>query len=175
MDKNPVGRPTKYDPSFIQTAKEYIASCGREQTELPTIEGLAVKLDVDDDQINEWSKKYPDFHATIKALKHKQKNQLINDGLYGGKDINATMAIFLLKVNHGMIETERRLIGGDKENPLAINIQTYGNDDPLKLLSREVKQASDPRFKQQGEISSPQLAPESTKNNLSDKPVDTVG
>ncbi|HEX8965667.1 MAG TPA: terminase small subunit [Patescibacteria group bacterium] len=102
--KNKGGRPTKYDPSMIGIAKEYIDSCSREATELPTIEGLALKLGVDDDQINEWSKKYPGFHAAIKDLKSKQKTQLINDGLYGGKEVNPTMAIFLLKVNHGMVE-----------------------------------------------------------------------
>ena len=32
----------------------------------------------------------------------KQKQQLIDDGLYGGKKVNAAMAIFLLKANHGM-------------------------------------------------------------------------
>jgi len=28
----------------------------------------------------------------------------MNDGLYGGKEVNSTMAIFLLKANHGLIE-----------------------------------------------------------------------
>jgi hypothetical protein len=102
LAKHPGGAPTKYDPSFIQIAKEYIDSCGREQTELPTIEGLALKLDIDDEQINIYAGKYPEFSAAIKSLKQKQKNQLINDGLYGGKEVNQAMAIFLLKANHGM-------------------------------------------------------------------------
>ena len=90
-----MARPTKYEPKMIQMAKDYINSCGREQTELPTIEGLALTLGVDDDQINEWTKKYPEFHATVKELKEKQKNQLINDWMYGGKEVNSTMAIFI--------------------------------------------------------------------------------
>ena len=44
----------------------------------------------------------------------KQKEQMIDDGAYGGKEVNASMFIFLLKVNHGMIETEKKmLVGGD--------------------------------------------------------------
>ena len=117
-----MARPTKYSPTYIKICEDYIKSCGREATELPTVEGLSLLLHVDDDQINEWSKKYPEFHAAIKALKDKQKNQLINDGMYGGKEVNSTMAIFLLKVNHGMIETEKRILAGDHDEPLNIKI-----------------------------------------------------
>lgn len=113
-----MARPTKYDPSMIQQAKDYIASCGREQTALPTIEGLALVLGIDDDTIVEWAKNNDEFSATIKDLKAKQKNQLMEDGLYGGKEVNSTMAIFLLKVNHKMVETTHTDIttGGDKLN-----------------------------------------------------------
>lgn len=120
ITKHPVGRPTKYDPSFIQIAKEYIDSCGREATELPTIEGLALKLGLDDERIGEYAKQYPEFHATIKELKFKQKNQLINDGMYGGKEVNSTMAIFLLKANHGLIETDRHELTGANGQPITI-------------------------------------------------------
>lgn len=120
--KLPRGRPTKYDPSMITIANQYVDSCSREATELPTREGLALRLGVDDEQISIWSKKYPDFSATIKGLDEKQKAQLMNDGLYGGKDVNATMAIFLLKVNHGMIETEKKILAGESNNPVRVEI-----------------------------------------------------
>ena len=122
------GRPTKYDPSFIRIAKEYIDSCGREATELPTIEGLALRLGIDDEQISIYSKEYPEFSATIKELMMKQKAQLINDGAYGGKDINSGMMIFLLKANHGMIETEKKILSNDKESPLGVVILPDQND-----------------------------------------------
>lgn len=110
---HPGGRPTKYDPSVIDLAKEYIDSCSREQTELPTLEGLALKIGVDDETLGIWASSNPEFSATIKELKAKQKNQLINDGMYGGKEVNTPMAIFLLKVNHGMIETQRTEFVGE--------------------------------------------------------------
>lgn len=131
-----VGRPSKYDPSFIDIAKKYINDCGREATELPTIEGLALLLKVDDERIRDYADAkvkdtdgneteellHPEFNATIKELKSKQKNQLMNDGLYGGKEVNSTMAIFLLKANHGMIETEKRILAGDSDEPVRVNM-----------------------------------------------------
>lgn len=118
--KKQIGRPSKYDPSMISIAREYIASCGREATQLPTIEGLALLLGLDDEQISIYEKKHPDFSASIKELRKKQKDQLMNDGMYGGKEVNSTMAIFLLKANHGMIETEKRILAGENNEPLQI-------------------------------------------------------
>lgn len=123
-----MARPTKYDPSLIDITKQYIGSCGREATELPTIEGLAQILEVNTDTINEWTKIYPKFSATIKGLAEKQKAQLINDGMYGGKEVNSTMAIFLLKANHGMIETEKKILANDIDSPLGIVVLPEQNE-----------------------------------------------
>lgn len=98
------GRPTKYHETVLEKVKEYIESTGKNQMELPTIEGLAITLGVNTDTIVEWGKKHKRFSATVKNLVERQKNQLMNDGLYGGKEVNQAMAIFLLKVNHGMVE-----------------------------------------------------------------------
>jgi len=98
-----MGRPTKYIPAILfPKIEEYISSCSKEQTELPTFEGLALCLGVNGDTLVEWGNKYPEFSAAIKRILMKQKTQLMNDGMYGGKEVNATMAIFLLKCNHGM-------------------------------------------------------------------------
>ena len=111
LQKHPGGRPTKYKPAIIfPKIEEYLSMCGREQTSLPTIEGLATYLGVISETVREWAKKYPEFSVTIKAIVDKQKQQLIDDGLYGGKEVNAAMAIFLLKVNHGMKEDPSTLI-----------------------------------------------------------------
>lgn len=110
---------------MIQTAKAYITSCSREATELPTMEGLSSKLEVDDDTLVEWAKQNTEFSATIKELKSKQKNQLVNDGLYGGKEVNQAMAIFLLKANHEMIETDRHLV---ENKDMMINLNIDGDN-----------------------------------------------
>lgn|SRR3990167_4165735 len=116
--KHAGGRPTKYIPDIIYPKiEEYLNECGREQTELPTVEGLALKLSVNSDTVMEWAKKYPEFSEYLKKLAQKQKNQLMNDGMYGGKEVNAGMAIFLLKAIHGLREEPTILqqfnIGGE--------------------------------------------------------------
>lgn len=103
ITKHAGGRPTKYLPDEIfPKINEYLGSCSKEQTELPTVEGLAVFLGINRSTLFEWDKKYPEFSDYLKALADKQKNQLINDGMYGGKEVNASMAIFLLKAIHGL-------------------------------------------------------------------------
>lgn len=117
IQKRPPWRPTKYLPEIIYPKiEEYITSCSREQTELPTIEGLALSLEVNVDTLYEWSKKYPDFSEAIKKILAKQKTQLMNDGMYGGKEVNPAMAIFLLKCNHHMNDGSNQTvnISGDK-------------------------------------------------------------
>lgn len=130
-----MSRNTKYTDSTVEITRQYIDSCSRESTELPTIEGIALVLGVNDETIGIWAKKYPEFDEVIKDLKAKQKTQLMNDGLYGGKEINSTMAIFLLKVNHGMIETEKKILAGEIDNPIKIDVglaldKIYGTDKP---------------------------------------------
>src|SRR3990167_9038146 len=110
------GRPTKYTPDIFKKIEEYLQSCGREQTILPTVEGLALKLDISTETIYQWAKKYPGFSDTVKKIAQKQKQQLIDDGMYGGKEVNAAMAIFLLKVNHGMNDGRMFGVRADLKN-----------------------------------------------------------
>lgn len=107
------GRPSKYNPSFIPEAINYLASTGKEQMTLPTIEGFALWLGVHRDTLYEWAKHEPIFSDTLRNIEHVQKQQLINDGIYGGKEVNATIVKLLLQNNHGMREkTETELSGG---------------------------------------------------------------
>lgn len=103
ITKHAGGRPTKYIPEVIfAKTEEYISMCGKENMSLPSIEGLAGKLDVTSETIRQWADIYPEFSSTLKKLVEKQKIQLMEDGMYGGKEVNAAMAIFLLKANHGL-------------------------------------------------------------------------
>ena len=98
------GRPTKYQESFNDELDEYLKTTGKEQTSLPTIQGFALYLGVNDETLTEWAKKYPEFSATLSKLKNLQARQLIDDGIYGGKEVNATIVKLLLQNNHGMRE-----------------------------------------------------------------------
>ena len=106
IQKHAGGRPTKYTPDIFPKIEEYLSMCGREQTKLPSVEGLALFLGVNKTTIFEWDKKYPEFSNYIKKVANKQKEQLMDDGMYGGKEVNASMAIFLLKAIHGLKEAD---------------------------------------------------------------------
>jgi hypothetical protein len=115
------GRPTKYIPETIYPKiEEYLSQCSKEQTELPTVEGLAQYLGVNRDTVFEWDKKYPEFSDYLKKLADKQKNQLMNDGMYGGKEVNASMAIFLLKAIHGLKDGSGMNVNVSGEKVIAI-------------------------------------------------------
>lgn len=113
------GRPSKYDPSFIEEVDKYLATTGKEQMSLPTIEGLSLWLDVSRETIYQWIKLYPEFSDTVKKIELLQKEQLTNDGIYGGKEVNATIVKLLLQSNHGMKE-RADVTTNDKDIPTPI-------------------------------------------------------
>jgi hypothetical protein len=106
------GRPSKYDDSFIKEVDKYIETTGKENMEIPTKEGFALWIGVDDDTLDNWANAKDDkgnmihkeFFGALKKLMQKQKVQLINDGIYGGKEVNSTIIKLLLQNNHGMKE-----------------------------------------------------------------------
>ena len=120
MQENKVGRPTKYNEEIPQRVREYISDYKINNKELPTYEELANLLDVNVDTIHEWKKHHEDFSDSLKGLLDLQKQRLMVNGLKGV--FNPTMSIFLLKANHGMIETSRQEITGkDGEQLVGFN------------------------------------------------------
>lgn len=135
------GAPTKYRPEFVQAVEDYLKEATTTNKRLIGVEDFAAWLKVDDTTILNWANKTekyfdekkkreriryarPEFFAAIKRLKHYQKAQLLTDGFYGGRDVNATMAIFLLKVNHGMKEIDHVDHTTDGK-PLPIQVVSY--------------------------------------------------
>lgn len=117
---------SKYNPAtdYLKLANEYLSTCGRENTKLPKISEFCREYIKSDEEtvVQRWleGKQLPKgqnvdgLRGAIKKVKDFQKEQLMDDGLYGGKEVNNAMAIFLLKANHGMIETERKeFVGKD--------------------------------------------------------------
>lgn len=111
--KHAGGRPSKYEERFNDELDKYLRTTGKEQMSLPTIQGFSLWLDVDDETLTEWAKVHSQFSATLSRLKKLQAQQLIDDGIYGGKEVNSTIVKLLLQNNHGMREkTETELSGG---------------------------------------------------------------
>lgn len=113
----PAGRPTKYDPKMIRLIQDFLNDS---KYVIHTRNGFAKYIGVNEDTLVEWEKVYPAFSAAIKAIMENQQDELITRGLSG--KYNPTMSIFLLKANHGMIETEKRILAGDKNEPLTIEL-----------------------------------------------------
>ena len=103
----PVGRPTDYTPEVIDQINDYLKDAVPENQQIPTIERIALKLGIHRDTLYEWAKVHPEFSDTIEKVKATQKDLLIQTGIFGGKEVNATIIALLLKVNHEMIETTR--------------------------------------------------------------------
>ncbi len=105
------GRPTEYREEMIQQVDDYLATCidveeDKEnrisrKVRLPSIEGLALYLEVTKSSIYEWAEKHAEFSYVIDKLRHKQAEKLLNNGL--GGSYNHTIAKVLL-TKHGYRE-----------------------------------------------------------------------
>lgn len=117
------GRPIEYTEDIITKTNEYIDECVDEyedyhktrgeksdsydrivRVKLPTIEGLAVYLDVARSTIYEWEKTYKDFSDTLERLKAIQAERLLNNTLSG--DYNPMIAKLILN-KHGYKEESK--------------------------------------------------------------------
>jgi hypothetical protein len=103
----PAGRPTDYKPEIIDQINEYLKSAVPENQQIPTIERIALNIGVSRECLYEWARVHPEFSDTLEKVRAQQKDLLMQTGIFGGKEVNATIIALLLKVNHDMIETTR--------------------------------------------------------------------
>lgn len=122
----PAGQPTKYTPQVIETINQYLKDAIPQNMKIPTVEGIALKLGISRDTLYEWAKVHEEFSDTLGKLKMMQKEALIETGIFGGKEINATIIGLLLKVNHDMVEVNRTELTGKDGEPLVV-IKSDGN------------------------------------------------
>jgi hypothetical protein len=118
--KHPGGRPTKYTAEIWALIDEYFEEATPLNMRIPTVEGLCLKLDINQDTAYDWAKKFPEFSETLGLIKRKQKEYLTEIGIFGGKEINANIVALFLKANHGMVETSRQEITGKDGESLVI-------------------------------------------------------
>lgn len=115
-----MARPIEYDPKIVEDVNEYIDSCEDEienvvsqesekytmykqrlKVKLPSIEGLALHLQISKDTIYRWEELYPEFSDVINTLRAKQAVKLLNSGLSG--EYNPFIAKAILS-KHGYSE-----------------------------------------------------------------------
>jgi len=102
--KHPVGRPSEYDPSNCDKVDEYLENASRENMHLPKVESFAIYLGVTKKTLYNWSKEHEEFLHALDKIMTIQAERLIDDGIYGGKEVNATIVKLLLMNNHDMRE-----------------------------------------------------------------------
>lgn len=97
----PGGRPTDYDPSFVQKADEYLTS-GWKKDVVPSRQGFAQFLGFTKPTILEWAKKYEEFSYALEKIDDEQYRILQNQGLAG--TFSSTITKLMLSGNHGIRE-----------------------------------------------------------------------
>ena len=133
--KNKGGRPTKYKKEYCAKVYDYLATTDKANMELPMIEGFARYLNVARRTLYEWRDKYPEFLHTLDEIMTYQKMQLVNDGIYGGKEVNATIVKLLLQNNHDMRERQ------DVKTEVKIDYNTLTDDQLDKVIEQKEKEA----------------------------------
>jgi hypothetical protein len=115
------GRPTLYDPAFIQKVDEYLLlnqdiwtefhkTRGEKsdtyervvQVRLPSREGFASFIGVSVDALADWETQYDEFSGALRKIDEEQLSRLTNEGLSG--NYNPVIAKLLLSANHGKAE-----------------------------------------------------------------------
>ncbi len=123
------GRPTKLTDELIAQAKDHVDNFDVSiATLLPTIEGLALELDVSRDTIYEWEKENKQFSDIVSNLRSKQAQKLIQNSLQNR--YNASIAKLILSGKHGYVEKNESDItsGGEKLTPLLVKFIGGEND-----------------------------------------------
>jgi DNA-packaging protein gp3 len=93
------GRPPKYDAVLAtQGVKDYIEKC-QQKNFLPTVEGLAVELNLARSTIYEWRQTHSEFSDVVERMLAGQASQLIQNSLVG--QYNASITKLLLSKHKG--------------------------------------------------------------------------
>jgi len=102
--KHPGGAPSKYDPLFIDEVDRYLEESTKDNMKMPKIESFAIRLDVSKKTLYNWGEEHPEFLHALEKIMMYQGERLIDDGIYGGKEVNATIIKLMLQNNHGYKE-----------------------------------------------------------------------
>lgn len=121
-----MGRPTKLTPELIKSAQEYLETY---TTVVPTIEGLALHLNISRETLYDWdaTNKDADFSDIISKLKAKQASELI-DGTLRGK-YNATIAKLILSGRHNYVEKREQEVKVEMPKPILGGASSVHSDD----------------------------------------------
>lgn len=133
--KQPVGRPTLYDPIMIEAVKTYIEEC---PNKIPSLAGLSLVLDISKRTLLYWKsldpneidpEKYPDFEEFLHQLDRLSAFQeiiVLEQGLNG--DWNSHICKLILH-QHGYNDSQNLNLAGQTENRTPITVITFKPED----------------------------------------------
>lgn len=97
-----MGRPSKLTAEITSAAFAWLKDQKAHKTDLPTIEGLALELNISRETLYQWEKENKDFSDILENLRQIQANKLIQKGLIN--EYNPTIAKMILSGKHGYVE-----------------------------------------------------------------------
>jgi len=100
VERDGVGRPSKYCPEIVDAAAAYLEQFEEETDEVPSVVGLALHLEISSETLYNWSKdtNKPEFFGIVQRVLDLQHNILLKNGLNG--QYNASIAKLML-TKHG--------------------------------------------------------------------------
>jgi hypothetical protein len=125
------GRPTEYKEEYVQEVLDYIETCSKDQGKLPKRVDIALLLHCHKETLIEWGKIHPDFSDALMRVDQNQESRLIDDGIYGGKEVNPPVIKMLLG-NHGYSDASKSDItsGGEPIKTNTIVLTNFKSDEP---------------------------------------------
>jgi DNA-packaging protein gp3 len=86
-----MARPTKYNEDVLEKAKDYLESYRDYGDIIPSIEGLALHLDLSRTALYDWKthEDKAEFSYILEKILTKQQNELLKNGLIG--DFNSAI------------------------------------------------------------------------------------
>lgn len=144
------GRPTKYTPEVCERIVEFFSKepftpvktvdgdpvidrngvVVMQPCKLPTLEGFAIQEGIGTSTIWDWSSNHPQFSAAIMQAKQRQKDILIQNGLFGLYE--KTFAKFVAINVTDMVEKSQQEITGKDGKDLR-PAETISTEDLLAL------------------------------------------
>lgn len=111
------GRPTEYKADLPDKLRSYTQDCLTKQR-IPWLEEFCNNNEISERTLRDWCKAHDEMGEAREHLMMVQK--MILKQLCISKGTHAAGPIFLLKANHGFIETEKIQHVGEAEEPLTL-------------------------------------------------------
>lgn len=122
-----MGRPTKLTAALIDEAKAYLTGDSiTEGEELPTIEGLANRLNITRETLYQWEKENTAFSDILEDLRQLQSNKLIQRSLTN--KYNPTISKMML-TKHGYVEKHE--VEEKSDTTITVRWEDDGDSNPV--------------------------------------------